>query len=101
VVFTLVLALRMPQGGEKPAPSSSLTNFKSIGYRDAGARSSFDSAIIAESCSESSVAAGAKHNLSAALGRFFLCQIPVPSVTKTTRSKHETENQLVRAGLAS
>jgi len=27
----------MPQGGEKPAPASSLTNFKSIGYRDSGA----------------------------------------------------------------
>jgi hypothetical protein len=26
----------MPQGGEKPEPASSLTNFKSIGYRDAG-----------------------------------------------------------------
>jgi hypothetical protein len=35
--FTLAPARRMPQGGEKPAPASSLTNFKSIGYRDAGA----------------------------------------------------------------
>jgi hypothetical protein len=27
----------MPQGGEKPAPASILTNFKAIGYRDAEA----------------------------------------------------------------
>jgi hypothetical protein len=38
--FTLAPARRMPQGGEKPAPPSSLTNFKSIGYQDAGACSS-------------------------------------------------------------
>jgi hypothetical protein len=24
----------MPPGGEKPAPASSLTNFKAIGYRE-------------------------------------------------------------------
>jgi hypothetical protein len=38
--FTLAPARRMPQRREKPAPASSLTNFKSIGYRDAGACSS-------------------------------------------------------------
>jgi hypothetical protein len=31
--FTLAPAWRMPQGGEKPAPPSSLTSFKSIGYQ--------------------------------------------------------------------
>jgi hypothetical protein len=32
--FTLAPARRMPQGGKKPAPASSLTNFKSIRYRE-------------------------------------------------------------------
>jgi hypothetical protein len=31
--FTWEPARRMPQGGEKPASASSLTNFKSIRYR--------------------------------------------------------------------
>jgi len=36
----------MPQGTEKPAPPSTLTNFKSIGYRECRGVFQFDRAII-------------------------------------------------------
>jgi hypothetical protein len=36
----------MPQGGEKPAPASSLTNFKSIGYQKCRGVFQFARAII-------------------------------------------------------
>jgi hypothetical protein len=44
--FRAAAARRMPQGGKKPAPASSQTDFKSIGYRECRGAFQFDRPLL-------------------------------------------------------